>query len=98
MKPAGADVDDLAEDRWHHTLTIIGKGDKPAVVPLPPRTVAALEPVLTGRAGGPLLLTRAGSRMNRPAAARIVARLARRIGCGKHITRTRCVTRRSPPR
>ena len=24
--------------------------------------------------------------MNRPAAARIVARLARRIGCGKHIT------------
>lgn len=82
----GADVTDLAEDRWHHTLTIRGKGDKPAVIPLPPRTVAAIEPVVTGRMAGPLLLTRAGTRMNRPAAARIVARLARRIGCGKHIT------------
>ena len=82
----GADVDDLAEDRWHHTLTIRGKGDKTAVVPLPPRTVAAIEPVVGDRTAGPLLLTRAGSRMNRPAAARIVARLARRIDCGKHIT------------
>ena len=82
----GADVDGLAEDRWHHTLAIVGKGDKPAVIPLPPRTVAAIDPVVAGRTTGPLLLTRAGTRMNRPAAARIVARLARRIGCGKHIT------------
>lgn len=82
----GADVTDLAEDRWHHTLTIHGKGDKTAVVPLPPRTVAAIEAIVAGRTAGPLLLTRAGTRMNRPAAARIVARLARHIGCGKHIT------------
>lgn len=82
----GADVNDLAEDRWHHTLTITGKGDKTAVVPLPPRSVAAIEPIVAGRTAGPLLLTRAGTRMNRAAAARIVARLARRTGCGKHIT------------
>ena len=82
----GADVTDLAEDRWHHTLTIVGKGDKPAVIPLPPRTVAAIDPIVADRTAAPLLLTRTGSRMNRPAAARIVARLARRIGCGKHIT------------
>lgn len=80
------DVDDLAQDRWHHTLTVHGKGGKPAVVPLPPRTVAALDPLADGRDRGPLLLTRAGSRMNRPAAARIVARLTRTIGCTKHIT------------
>jgi integrase/recombinase XerD len=67
-------------------LNIVGKGDKPAVIPLPPRTVAAVEPIVAGRTTGPLLLTGAGTRMNRPAAARIVARLARRIGCGKHIT------------
>lgn len=80
------DLDDLAQDRWHHTLTVHGKGAKPAVVPLPPRTVAALDPLAAGRDRGPLLLTRAGSRMNRPAAARIVARLTRAIGCSKHIT------------
>jgi integrase/recombinase XerD len=82
----GADVTDLAEDRWHHTLTIHSKGDKTAVAPLPPRTVAAIDAIVAGRTAGPLLLTRAGTRMNRPAAARIVARLARNIGCGKHIT------------
>ena len=64
----GADVADLAEDRWHHTLAIRGKGDKPAIVPLPPRTVAAIAPVVADRATGPLLMTRAGTRMNRPAA------------------------------
>ena len=48
----GADVDDLAEDRWHHTLAIVGKGDKPAVIPLPPRTVAAIDPVVAGRTTG----------------------------------------------
>lgn len=82
----GADVADLAEDRWHHTLAIRGKGDKPAIVPLPPRTVAAIAPVVAERTTGPLLMTRAGTRMNRPAAARIVARLVRRIDCSKHIT------------
>ncbi len=82
----GTNVGDLAADRWHRTLTIRGKGDKPAVVPLPPRTIASLDPLVTGRDAGPLLLTRAGTRMNRPAAARIVARLTRAIGCTKHIT------------
>jgi hypothetical protein len=43
----GADVDDLAEDRWHHTLAIVGKGDKPVVIPLPPRTVAAIGQVVS---------------------------------------------------
>lgn len=67
-------------------MTVHGKGAKAAVVPLPPRTVAALDPLLAGRDRGPLLLTRAGSRINRPAAARIVARLTQAIGCSKHIT------------
>jgi len=49
----GADVTDLAEDRWHHTLTIHGKADKTAVIPLPRRTVAAIEAIVTGRTAGP---------------------------------------------
>lgn len=81
-----ADVTDLSADRWHHTLAIVGKGDKPAIVPLPPRTVHALDQALIGRVEGPLLVTRAGTRMNRLAAARIVGRLARQVGVSKHIT------------
>ena len=81
-----ADLADLSEDRWHHTLAIVGKGDKPAVVPLPPRTVSALSLAVADRNSGPLLLTAAGTRMNRAAAARTVARLARAIGVRKHIT------------
>ena len=64
----------------------MGKGDKPAVVPLPPRTVFALSLAVADRDSGPLLLTAAGTRMNRAAAARTVARLARTIGVRKHIT------------
>ena len=81
-----ADVDDLSENRWHHTLAIMGKGDKPAVVPLPPRTAYALAAAVGDRSSGPLILTRRETRMNRAAAARTVARLARRVGIRKHIT------------
>jgi integrase/recombinase XerD len=81
-----ADVIDLAQDRWHHTLTILGKGDKPAVVPLPPRTVDAVRTAVGDRQAGPLLLTRTASRMTRGAAARIVTRLAVAAGIDKHLT------------
>jgi integrase len=77
-----ADVIDLAQDRWHHTLTILGNGDKPAVVPLPPRTVDAVRSAVGDRQAGPLLLTRTGARMTRGAAARIVTRLAVQAGKG----------------
>ncbi len=81
-----ADVRDLSENRWHHTLSIVGKGDKPAVVPLPPRTAYALAAAINDRRSGPLVLTRRGTRMNHAAAARTVARLARHAGIRKHIT------------
>ena len=80
------DIADLAVDRWHYTLKIVGKGDKPAVVPIPPRTVQAITDAIAGRTAGPLLLTRIGTRMNRPAAARIVTRLTKTIGVDKHVT------------
>jgi integrase/recombinase XerD len=48
----GADVTDLAQDRWHHTLTIHGKADKTAVIPLPPRTVAAIDAIVAALNAG----------------------------------------------
>ena len=81
-----ADVTHLSENRWHHTLSIVGKGDKPAVIPLPPRTAYAVAAAIGARSSGPLLLTRYGTRLNRSAVARTVARLARHVGISKHIT------------
>jgi integrase/recombinase XerD len=48
----GIDIDDLAEVRWHHTVTIHGKGDKDATIPLAPRTRAAVEQAVDGRDDG----------------------------------------------
>src|SRR5437660_1738394 len=51
----------------------LGEGSKLAVIPLPPRVGRAVDQATGGRtSGGPLLLTRAGNRMHRHAATRIV--------------------------
>jgi integrase/recombinase XerD len=81
-----ADVADLGVERAHRVLAVIGKGNQRTVMPLAPRTAAAIDAALGGRADGPLLLSNTGSRLARHDAARIVARVARRAGLAKHIT------------
>jgi len=80
------DIEDLSLERGHRTVRIIGKGSKPAVIPLPPRIARAVDAAAAERTSGALLLTRAGNRLNRHAATRIVRRLARRAGITKHIS------------
>jgi integrase/recombinase XerD len=82
----GINVDDLATDSYLHVATILRKGGKRVRIALPPPTMQAIDRVLDGRTKGPLLLTKYGTRMNREAAARIVARFARQIGLQQHIT------------
>ncbi|MFO7959761.1 MAG: tyrosine-type recombinase/integrase [Nitriliruptoraceae bacterium] len=74
----GIDIDDLAEERWHHTVIIHGLGDKDATIPLAPRTRAAVEQAADGRDAGPLLRNRWGNRMTRNNVAAAVATLATR--------------------
>jgi integrase/recombinase XerD len=81
-----ADIADLGVERAHRVLAVVGKGDQRALVPLAPRTVRAIEVAVGGRAGGPLLVSNTGGRLDRHDAARIVTRLARRAGLAKHIT------------
>jgi len=80
------DVDDLSLERGHRTVTVLGKGAKLAVIPLPPRVARAVDLAAGERKAEPLLLTRAGNRLNRHAATRIVRRLAKRAGITKHIS------------
>jgi site-specific recombinase XerD len=82
----GIDIEDQSMERGHRTVTVLGKGHKLAVIPLPPRVARAMDQAAGERAAGPLLLTGSGQRMNRHAATRIVARLAKRAGITKHIS------------
>jgi site-specific recombinase XerD len=74
------DIEDFGTQRGHRTVHIVGKGGKPALIPLPPPVARSLDAAAAERGTGPLLLTRTGARMDRYAASRIVRRLARRSG------------------
>jgi site-specific recombinase XerD len=80
------DIEHLSTESYLNVVTITRKGGKRVKVALPPVTMVAIEQSVAGRTSGPLMLTKYGTRMTREAAARIVARLAREIGCPKHIT------------
>ena len=38
----GADIDDIGLERGHHTLRIVRRGGKPALIPLAPRTARTI--------------------------------------------------------
>jgi len=79
-------VEDFSLERGHRTVTVLGNASQLAVIPLPPQIARAVDLAAGDRQSGPLLLTRAGNRMNRHAATRIVRRLAESAGITKHIS------------
>lgn len=76
----GADVTDLGFDHGHRTLRIIGKGNKPAVIPLVPRTARTIDLARGERTEGPLLLRADGDRLDRRTAYRWIRSIGRRAG------------------
>jgi integrase/recombinase XerD len=80
-------VEDLGEEKHNVTLSIMGKGSKPAIVGLPMRTVWALKEAHQGRTTGPLVLSGTGGPLTRDSAGRTCHRIAKRAGIkGKNIT------------
>lgn len=75
-----ADVTDLSYQGGYELLQIMGKGHKPAQIPLPVPVLRAVHAVVAGRSQGPILLNTAGGRMTRASAACRLRRLARTIG------------------
>jgi integrase/recombinase XerD len=51
----GANIEDLAIQRGHRTLAIVGKGNQPAVIPLVPRTARTLDLAIGEHHEGPIL-------------------------------------------
>jgi len=52
-------VEDLGFQRRNRTLGIVGKGNKPAVIPLVPRTAHTID-IAVGEREGPILRRRDG--------------------------------------
>jgi integrase/recombinase XerD len=76
----GSDVTALGEARGHRVLKVLGKGDKTALIPLPPAVGRAVDRAMSRRTAGPILLNHAGRRMDRHAATRRLRNLAGSAG------------------
>jgi integrase/recombinase XerD len=71
---------DLRYAAGYRVLHVLGKGSKPADIPLPIPVLRAVEDARAGRTLGSLLTTRTGGQMNRGGAARLLTRIARDAG------------------
>jgi integrase/recombinase XerD len=80
FEAVGADIADLGEEHGHRILRVVGKGGRVTLVPLPPAVARAVERAVGGRVSGPILLNRAGRRMDRHAATRRLHHLAEMAG------------------
>jgi site-specific recombinase XerD len=80
FEATGSDIEDLGEQHGHRVLRVHGKGDKIALVPLPPAVGRAIERAIDDRLAGPILLTSRGTRMDRHCATRRLRRLADHAG------------------
>ncbi len=75
-------IEDLGLERGHRTLRILGKGAKPATIPLVPRTARTIDLAVGERHEGPILRRRDGHRLDRRTAHRWVRSIGKRAGLG----------------
>lgn len=78
----GTNIEDLGFERGHRTLGILGKGNKPALIPLVPRTARTVDLAIGERHDGPILRRRDGQRLDRRTAHRWVRSIGKRAGLG----------------
>jgi integrase len=73
-------IEDIGMERGHRVLYIVGKGAKPALIPLVPRTAPTIDLAIGERREGPILLRQDGCRLDRRTAhrwVRSICKLAR---------------------
>ena len=76
----GTNIEDLAFTQGHRTLRIMGKGSKPAVIPLVPRAARTVDLAIGERTKGPILRRKDGSRLDRRTAHRWVRSIGKQAG------------------
>lgn len=79
-------VGDFAEyERGHRVLRLVGKGGKPATIPIPPAVFRELDRCAEGRTGALLRMADGVTPMHRKAAARRVESIAKAAGITRHV-------------
>lgn len=78
-------VESFGTVRGYATLIVLGKGDKPARVPVPIPALGAVQAAIDGHTAGPLLRTRTGAGMDRRTVHRYVAATAKAAGITRPI-------------
>jgi len=78
----GTNIEDLGFQRGHRTLQIIGKGNKPAMIPLVPRTARTVDLAVGERHEGLIIRRQDGQRLDRRTAHRWVRSIGKRAGLG----------------
>jgi len=92
-----ADIGYIRYESGYELLHVLGKGAKPADIPLPIPVLRAVHEATDGRAAGPVLRSRTGRRMDRAAASRALTRVAHAAGISRPtsphgLRRTFCTT------
>lgn len=72
-------------EQGQQVLKFIGKGGRPAAVPIPLTVLRALEAVTDGRTAGPLIPSRSGQRLSRGGGSGLITTVNRRAGLKRHI-------------
>jgi integrase/recombinase XerD len=75
-------IEDLGLQRGPRTLRILGKGNKPATIPLVPRAARTIDLAVGERHQGPILRRRDGQRLDRRTAHRWIRSIGKRAGLG----------------
>ena len=75
-------IEDIGMERGHRVLRIVGKGGKPALIPLVPRTARTIDLAIGERREGPILVHEDGRRLDRRTAHRWVQSMGKRAGLG----------------
>jgi integrase/recombinase XerD len=75
-----AEISNLRYSGGYVILSVLGKGNKPADIPLPIPVLRAINDAVDGREAGPILLSSRQTPLNRGSAARLLARLLRDAG------------------
>jgi integrase/recombinase XerD len=78
----GANIEDLGFERGHRTLQILGKGNKPAGIPLVPRAARTVDLAVGERTTGPILIRHDGRRLDSRTAYRWVRSIGKQAGAG----------------
>jgi site-specific recombinase XerD len=77
-----ANIEEMAIERGHRILRIVGKGNKPALIPLVPRTARTIDLAIGERREGPILLRLDGERLDRRTAHQWVRSIGKRAQLG----------------